>query len=169
MTTLQMFASSRMGERLLHLAGQVASFRLERLLVSTRVLHFNFYSVLMPWQTSAAPPIQDAIDATFCILTGSISSDMIVKYCEVTILEVEGSISVGLASCGICLGCSNFLDYDYDIGMHAALSREVRTLSDNRANSLQMSMPQFRIADVMSEVVPSLLKLHAAAKYCTTH
>jgi hypothetical protein len=92
-------------------------FRLERLLVSTRVLHFNFYSVLIPWQTSAAPPIQDAINATFCILTGSISSDMIVKYCEVTILEFEGSISVGLVSCSICLGCSNFLDYNYDIGM----------------------------------------------------
>ena len=42
---------------------------------------------------------------------------MIVKYCEVTILEVGGSISVGLASCGMSLGGSNFLDYNYDIGM----------------------------------------------------
>jgi hypothetical protein len=36
---------------------------------------------------------------------------------EVTILEFEGSISVGRASCSICLGCSNVLDYNHDIGM----------------------------------------------------
>ena len=35
-------------------------------------------------------------------------------------------------------------------------------------NNFKMSIPRFHIADVMPDVFPSLLKLHAADPYCTT-